>query len=177
MNRSAIIAAALTIVLMAFGTYRLKGEVKALHQQANAIEREIRAIHAETSLLKAEWAYLSRPERLEALAEKHLPNLQPIQLGQRAEVMDLPVRYAVLRAIEEAEAAAEEEAAADEDGALLQQVAEVVTAPGVPSRRPHYDTSDRLDKFYSAMDEPTRRAMSNYARRALHPASYGGGGR
>jgi hypothetical protein len=52
------------------------------------IQRERDAI----AVLKAEWAHLNRPDRLQEAAERHLPDLQPIAPHQLARLSDLPDR-------------------------------------------------------------------------------------
>jgi cell division protein FtsL len=51
----------------------------------HAIEREEDAIN----LLRAEYAFLTRPERLQSLADKEL-NMQPLALNQIVKASDLP---------------------------------------------------------------------------------------
>jgi hypothetical protein len=51
-----------------------------LHQQHDAI-----------AVAKAEWALLTRPERLQVLAERNV-DLQPMQVAQLARFSDLPAR-------------------------------------------------------------------------------------
>jgi len=51
----------------------------------NAVEREKHAI----ATLRSEWAHLTRPERVQVLAEKHL-DLRPLQMNQIVRTMDLP---------------------------------------------------------------------------------------
>ncbi|MGB0920990.1 MAG: cell division protein FtsL [Alphaproteobacteria bacterium] len=175
MNRNAIIAAVVTISLVAFGTYSLKGEVKEVRQQADKTARDIHDIRKQTALLKAEWAYLSRPERLEELAGRYL-TLKPLKVDHRAQVAELPVRFDVLEqeaeVIRLAEAATEAEAGVE----AVAEEQQVVLAPATPNRRPRHTTNDRLSKSYASMDPNTRHAIANYARRALRPASYSGSG-
>jgi len=42
-------------------------------------------------VLKAEWQYLNRPDRMQVLAEHHL-DLQPMQIGQVVRITDIPMR-------------------------------------------------------------------------------------
>ena len=58
-----------------FKVERLESELSALNKQ---ILKEQKAVH----VLRAEWSYLNRPERIEALARKLLPHLQPPEATQ-----------------------------------------------------------------------------------------------
>lgn len=182
MNRGAIIAAVITISLAASGTYRLKGEVKDVRQEADRTAQEIRLIRSETSLLKAEWAYLSRPERLEELAGRYL-RLAPLELEDRAQVAELPVRFDLLQQAEDEAIAlaalsareAAEDMDPDAEVAVVEDVEVAFLPPALPSRRPRHTTKDRLSKSYASMDAHTRTAISSYARRALRPISFEGG--
>jgi cell division protein FtsL len=51
----------------------------------HAIDREKHAI----ATLRSEWAHLTRPERVQVLAEKHL-DLRPLQINQIVRSTDLP---------------------------------------------------------------------------------------
>jgi len=69
------IAATLLIALamvMSYGLYRLKYEVEGLQGQAAALARDIHQYRRSLKVLRAEWAYLSRPDRLEALNRRYL---------------------------------------------------------------------------------------------------------
>lgn len=58
-----------------FKVERLESELSALNKQ---ILKEQKAVH----VLRAEWSYLNRPDRIEALARKLLPHLQPPEAYQ-----------------------------------------------------------------------------------------------
>ena len=70
-----VAAMALTIA-SAFGLYRIKYDTRQLEAKLQAGERAIEKMEGDIAVLKAEKAYLARPERIEALAKKQ--GLQPI---------------------------------------------------------------------------------------------------
>jgi hypothetical protein len=73
------------------GVYQLKHRVQALEDDLfrlnRAIVQEQDAIH----VLRAEWAYINQPQRLEALAQRHL-SMQAMTPAQMGQVADLPRR-------------------------------------------------------------------------------------
>lgn len=77
--------------MVGFGLFQVKYEVQRLetelHQLNSEILKEQRLIH----VLKAEWSYLNRPERLSALARRHL-DLVPMNAGHSGSIEDLPMR-------------------------------------------------------------------------------------
>ena len=77
-----VAAMALTIA-SAFGLYRIKYDTRQLEAKLQAGERAIEKMEGDIAVLKAEKAYLARPERIEALARKQ--GLQPI--GERQYVL------------------------------------------------------------------------------------------
>ncbi len=78
-------------ILAACGVYGLKHRVQGLEQGLLKVERMIEEQHFEIRRLKAEWATLSRPERLARLTEAHL-DLQPTGPRQIVSVADIPLR-------------------------------------------------------------------------------------
>jgi len=77
------------LVASAGYAYTIKYETMWYAEQVvitrNAIARE----HDAISLLRAEWASLARPERLQELADKYL-DLKPLALFQIGRLRDLP---------------------------------------------------------------------------------------
>ncbi len=70
-----VAAMALTIA-SAFGLYQIKYDTQQLEAKVQAGERAIEKMEGDIAVLKAEKAYLARPERIEALARKQ--GLAPI---------------------------------------------------------------------------------------------------
>ena len=69
-------------------TYRLKHEARRVEQKVAELERVIEDERDAIAVLRAEWSYLNRPERLERLARQHLKMvpLRPEQI-RSAEVL------------------------------------------------------------------------------------------
>ena len=76
-----------------FGLFQLKHEVQALEDDLFRLNRQILAEQQQIHVLKAEWSYINQPERLEALARRHL-DLAPMRPQQIGSVADLPARHA-----------------------------------------------------------------------------------
>jgi hypothetical protein len=89
------------LVLVSFelynGVYRVKAKEQALSQIKTQIVREREAMR----VLKAEWSYLNQPERLQALARRHLA-LAPTGAGQIVVLTSLPVKGVAASPIVEA---------------------------------------------------------------------------
>lgn len=105
------LAAGLSLALFA-----LKYQVQDLENELVRLNRSIFAEQQAVHVLKAEWSHLNDPERLRALARRHL-GMRPVTPNQLATVADLPPRPP---------AAAEEGAAAgDSQAATLAEKARV----------------------------------------------------
>lgn len=76
-----------------FGLFHLKHEVQALDEELARLNRQILAEHQTIHVLKAEWSYFNQPQRLEALAQRHL-DLTPMKPQQIGRLADLPRRPA-----------------------------------------------------------------------------------
>jgi cell division protein FtsB len=84
-------AAVAALLLVCFGLYngvhRVKAQEQALVKLKSQLAQEAEAIR----VLKAEWSYLNQPERLQALARRHLA-LAPTGASQITVLASLPLR-------------------------------------------------------------------------------------
>ncbi len=83
-----IVVLAIT-VMFAFGLYKLKYNTSISEDQLVQLQRDIEQEQRALRVLKAEWSHLNRPERIQALAVKHLA-LKPLDPGQILEIKDIP---------------------------------------------------------------------------------------
>jgi len=75
-----------------FAMFGVKYQVQALEDEAARTNRAIAAEEHESRVLEAEWAYLTRPETLEAMNRRYL-SLGPIVTRQlHATATDIPLR-------------------------------------------------------------------------------------
>ena len=84
-------AAVALLMLVCFGLYngvhRVKAQEQALGKLKGQFAQEAEAIR----VLKAEWSYLNQPERLQALARRHLA-LAPTGASQITVLASLPLK-------------------------------------------------------------------------------------
>jgi len=85
-------------VLLAFGLYSLAHDVQRLQRQTGEVRRQIAQESQALQTLKAEWSYLNRPDRLQALVAANQAALGLVQslphqtasfaaLWQRSEIL------------------------------------------------------------------------------------------
>ncbi len=74
-----------------FGLFHLKYEVQALEDELFRLNRAILGEQQATHVLKAEWSYMNQPQRLQALANRHL-ELRPMKPDQLGRMTDVPRR-------------------------------------------------------------------------------------
>ncbi len=82
-----MICAALVLMGLAFWAYRENYATQQVLREVSQIQREIGHQREELAVLKAEWAYLNRPQRLRDLAAINFDRLQllpfqPEQFGR-----------------------------------------------------------------------------------------------
>ena len=77
------------LIAAAIGVYSIKYEATRQAEKVAKLRRDIEVERVSIGALRAEWAYLTQPERITALARKHL-DLKPMQIGQIVKASDLP---------------------------------------------------------------------------------------
>ena len=70
-----------TAALAGVALFVVKYKVQDLNDELASLKSKIRVEQETVHVLKAEWSYLNRPERLEKLATRHL-ELEPVVPGQ-----------------------------------------------------------------------------------------------
>ncbi len=79
------------LVFAAAYVYRIKMESTARTERVLKLHAEIREQRDAIAVLRSEWAKLDSPQRLQGLAERHLP-LKPINARQYDDLKNLPER-------------------------------------------------------------------------------------
>ena len=90
MTRSGLIWCVLALGA-AIAAFTVKYQVRDLEDQLAATQSAIADSREEIHVLKAEWSYLNRPERLADLADRYL-ELSPMAPAQMASLIDVPLR-------------------------------------------------------------------------------------
>lgn len=79
----------LALIVAAFMLYSVKYQVQSVKNQVAATARELEAEREAMHVADAEWAYLNRPERLQALAAKYLTSTD-ITVDHVADIQMIP---------------------------------------------------------------------------------------
>ncbi|GHD54109.1 hypothetical protein GCM10017083_31250 [Thalassobaculum fulvum] len=80
--------------------FLVKHEVQRREEQLAGLHRQILASQEAIHVLEAEWSYLNRPDRIEALVRRHL-NLVPMDTRRIGSVEMLPMRLPMPDAAED----------------------------------------------------------------------------
>jgi len=96
--RALNVVAVCAMVGAAATVYRISYQATWQAEEVSRLERQIGREHSNIAVLEAEWAHLTRPDRIQILAAKNLP-LKAADPRQRAGVMDLPMRPARIDSI------------------------------------------------------------------------------
>lgn len=88
------IVTVITLLLLlgvSYGLYQLKYQVEGLQDRATALNRQIAEDQRAIKVLQAEWAYLTRPQRLQRLSDQFL-HLEPVAVHQIAAMDELRLK-------------------------------------------------------------------------------------
>ncbi|MGE0668252.1 MAG: hypothetical protein AB7O49_16985 [Sphingomonadales bacterium] len=91
MKRSFTLITLGVLIVVSYGLYNLKYEVEDLQDHADALRAQMDEDRRAIKVLEAEWAYLSRPDRLQTLSEKFL-TLEPTVARQVGGLADLRLK-------------------------------------------------------------------------------------
>ncbi|MBU2957579.1 cell division protein FtsL [Paracoccus sp. 1_MG-2023] len=80
MRSLAYLAGVLVLMGLAFWAYRENYATQAAIGQMGQVQREIAGLREELGVLRAEWAYLNRPDRLSGLVDLNFNRLQLVPL-------------------------------------------------------------------------------------------------
>ncbi len=78
------------VIAVSIGLYNLKYKVEARERERASLVQETVNERDAIRILRAEWSYLTQPERLQSLADRHL-DLVPLKASQIATFDDLPM--------------------------------------------------------------------------------------
>jgi hypothetical protein len=100
MMRILNICVIVALVLAAADVYKIKFESTRQAQRVAKLRMEIRREHDAIAALRAEWARLDNPARIQGLVRRHLP-LKPVEGRQFDRLDQLPERPAELVPMQE----------------------------------------------------------------------------
>lgn len=91
MRNLIVLATVLSVMGLAFWAYRENYRTQSALGEMKTLQRDIATLREGLSVLKAEWAYLNRPDRLRELTNLNFERLallplQPSQFGSVAQV-------------------------------------------------------------------------------------------
>ncbi len=72
---------ATAVLALAVWAYRQNYETQARLKEVDGLHVEIAGLRGRASMLRAEWAYLNKPERLDDLANLNFDRLRLLELG------------------------------------------------------------------------------------------------
>lgn len=79
------------LVSSALYAYSIKYETTLEAEQLQKLKAKAQRERDAIAVLKAEWQFLNRPDRLQALSDRHL-DLQPLAIDQIVRLSDIPNR-------------------------------------------------------------------------------------
>ncbi len=78
------VMSALAVMGLAFWAYQENYKTQQAQREVSELQAQIGAAHSRLGMLRAEWAYLNRPDRLRELAELNFDRLELLPLMPEA---------------------------------------------------------------------------------------------
>ena len=94
MKTYAIAGWLLLILVAGYAMFRVGFEVEQLEDRVSELNRQALQEQEAIHILRAEWSYLNRPERLSRLAEELLPKMQAPTRNQLTTIDQIPTDQA-----------------------------------------------------------------------------------
>jgi len=84
------------MVLGAAAVYDMKYEAERAAEHVASLQRQVETEEASIARLRATWSYLTQPQQVQAIAERHqdVLGLAPLRTDQIATLADIPERPA-----------------------------------------------------------------------------------
>ena len=79
-------------IALSIGLYDVKYRAQRAEKQADKLENQIAREKEAIKVLRAEWAHLNEPDRLQALAKRYT-DLRPVSPGQIGKFEDVPMLH------------------------------------------------------------------------------------
>jgi hypothetical protein len=81
-----------SVMAAASYVYNVKNEAERLTRRSTELSREMEREREMIGILRAEWAHLNQPQRLQSLAERHLRDMRPQNVAALALPHEVPQR-------------------------------------------------------------------------------------
>lgn len=94
MRRLLHILAIAALIGSALYSYRIKYDTLYLSEQVAKLKSRLQREKEAIAVLRAEWQFVNRPDRVQTLADKHLPELAPAAVTQTVRWNEIPQRPA-----------------------------------------------------------------------------------
>ena len=92
MMRLAVTVGLCFLALVAFGVYQGVSMTRARESELRSLNHQIATEQTRIKVLRADWALLTKPERLQSLVQRHLAMLAPVAAAQFTQMASLPMR-------------------------------------------------------------------------------------
>lgn len=92
MRRLLHILAIAALIGSALYSYRIKYDTLYLSEQVAKLKSRLQREKEAIAVLRAEWQFVNRPDRVQTLADKHLPELAPAAVTQTVRWSEIPQR-------------------------------------------------------------------------------------
>lgn len=93
------LVAIVSLIGSAVYAYTIKYQTSYRAEQIAKTKLEIKSERDAIAVLRADWSFLTRPERVQQLSDKYLPDLQATSVDRIASAQSLPERAARIDAI------------------------------------------------------------------------------
>jgi len=99
MIKPMVVLGVMVFLVMAFGVFEVESRVQSMRNELASLNKQIKNDKEAIHVLKAEWTYLNKPDRLKEMSQRYL-DLDMVTIEQVKDVKSAPLRGVMVSSLD-----------------------------------------------------------------------------